>query len=293
MLKRTLLILFLGSLAIFMVQCSQDDTPESIVSPNIDTLPTISGITQTNDLGIVEGGDLNDWCYTSPKSATGTLPTEYALYPAFPNASYYYVNLIYDLPVQSVVSLAIMDTSRTVVRTLVNSSQAAGQYVTGWDLRDSLGTRVSPGIYRVLIKAGDFQCFGDIEVLPVPQPDSGSLVITTGPSDDGMAVTYDSPVPVAALWLVFILDGGTGAPVYDPVTAGMNVRDNLVQSATETQPDTLKIIMVTPVDRIVTMPEGSHYLCDIPVTSGRLSLDYVEASNEMGQLIPAAIIKTQ
>ena len=288
--KRFFPVLFAIAVSIFIINCSFDEINYPVNSGSNDFPHEITGITQTDDLGNVVGGDMTDWCYSQTKNAMGEIPTEYALYPAYPNASYYTFSLIYDLPAQSDVHIYIVDTM-SMVSTLVDETQEAGRYITGWNLLDDAGTRVDPGLYRVMITAGDFSCSGDIQVLPVPQPDSGSLVVYTEISDNFVYVSYDSPVDVAALWLKIIFNGSVGDPIYDLVTRHMTRQSHIAVSNSPDEPDTLKILIVSPLDHLETMPSGSHDLCRIPITSGAVSLDYVEASDEQGALLPAAIIK--
>ena len=292
MVHRLLFVMLMVVFGLFLVQCSDDDNPVDSTGPDTgDTLIVIDGITETDDLGYIIGGDLNDWCYDFTKNSKGPVPSTFALYPAFPNASYYYINLIYDLPLMTDVYIRVIDSTAAVVRDLVDTAQVMGQYVTGWNLLDTAGVRVAPGMYRVLMNAGDFECQGDIEVLPVPEPDSESAIIYTEMSGDNMLVSYDSPEEIAALWLVFISDGDIGTITYDIVLREMSVLDNIVASASDHEPDTLKVIISTPIQQIETIPSGEHGLCIIPITGGRLALNYTEASNEQGQLVPTAIVK--
>ena len=290
MIKQLLLTVMLASMVIFLAQCSNDDNSNPTGSN--DNPNQFTGITETDDLGYILGGDSSDWCYDPSKNGQGIPPTEYALYPAFPNSSYYYFTLIYDLPAASEVVINIVDTSQAIIRELVNQSQEAGQYVTGWDVRDTLGAMVSPGIYRVTMTAGDFECHGDVEVTAVPEPDSETVIVHTHTSGDSMMVSYDSPVKIGAIWMIFTFDGILGDPLYDRVTFGMSLLDNISQSSSPDKPDTLKVLVSTPIAQIKTLPSGEHNLCRIPIESGRISLEYTEVSDSLGEAVyPSAIIK--
>jgi len=290
MFKRLFFILLVASASIFLMNCSDDEEANPVNSDLIDFPVTINGITQTDDLGNVVGGDMTDWCYSQTKNSMSEIPTEYALYPAYPNASYYNFAIIYDLPAQSNVQIYVINTT-SIVRTLVTQTQDAGRYITGWNILDNAGTRVDTGLYQVLMMAGDFICSGDIRVLPVPQPDSGSLIVYTKTLEDDLAVSYDSPSKVAAIWLKFIFNGSVGNPMYDSVAWDMNLISHIAESSSAEEPDTLKVLIVSPVDQLTSMPSGLHDLCRIPVLSGAVSLDYVEASDDLGALIPVAIMK--
>jgi hypothetical protein len=292
MFKRLCSLILIASIPILLANCSNDDDANPIDSAPLDSLIQFDGITETDDLGYLIGGDLTDWCYNSEKSTSEEIPSHYALYPAFPNSSYYSFTIIYDLPVASEVHLVVIDTSESVIRELVNEAQPAGRYRSGWDIRDAEGNRAEPGIYRVIIAAGEFECYGDIEVLPVPEPDSGTIIIHTRTSDNGMLVSYDAPSEIGGMWLIFIYDGIIGTPVYDRVTWRMTRLDNTIETPSADVPDTLKILISTPLSEIRTLPIGINNLCSIPVESGGIALDYIEISDGLGNLVPAAIIKS-
>lgn len=292
MLKRLLPVLLIASTVISLASCSDDDELIPVVSNPTDTLGQFEGITETDDLGYIFGGDLTDWCYTINKNALGEIPSEYTLYPAFPNSSYYYFTIIYDLPALSDVHMAILDSTMSVIHELVNETREAGQYHAGWDIRDAEGNRVEPGIYRVIMTANDFECYGDIEVLPVPEPDSGMVIIHTRTSNNGMLVSYDASIEIGGLWMVFIYDGSVEPPIYDRVTWRMTRLDNTIVVDSEDAPDTLKILISTPLSEIRTLPVGTNDLCSIPVESGGVALGYIEVSDGLGALVPAAIIKS-
>ena len=59
-----------------------------------------------------------------------------------------------------------MRSPEQTVTVLVDQTMPEGVHSLVWDLRDSGGTRVTPGIYRCVIHAGNFLCYGDIQVLP-------------------------------------------------------------------------------------------------------------------------------
>ena len=289
--KRLLVIPIMVLMAVSLIQCTDDEETNPVDPALPDTTLQFSGVTTTDDLGYILDNDTADWCYGAGKSAEGELPTEYALYPAFPNPSYYSFNFIYDLPVQSAVHLFIIDTSAAIISELVQETQPAGRYLTGWDIRDTTGSRVDPGIYRVMLTAGDFECYGDIEVVAPPEPDSRTLVVYTELTDDGLDLTYDSPDKIGALWLVFVFNGVIGSPIYDSATFRMNVMSAITVSSLEDEPDTLKILISTPVNPMRAMPSGQNELCFIPVESGQIALDYVEASDSLGTIMPTAIVK--
>ena len=53
--------------------------------------------------------------------------------------------------------LEVLDTRGRVVRTLSNTAEPTGRYSVNWDGRDGAGAEVSPGVYFVRMRAGQFE----------------------------------------------------------------------------------------------------------------------------------------
>jgi hypothetical protein len=86
------------------------------------------------------------------------------LYPAYPNPTDGSVVLRFALVQASDVTLAVKSPERQV-RTILNGSpKVAGMHDVSWDLRDDLGARIPPGVYRVTFSAGTCSSQGDISV---------------------------------------------------------------------------------------------------------------------------------
>lgn len=62
----------------------------------------------------------------------------------------------YQLPVSSVVNLAIYNMTGQLVRTLVNGEMPAGSHSVVWNATDDTGARVASGVYLYVIRAGEF-----------------------------------------------------------------------------------------------------------------------------------------
>jgi hypothetical protein len=89
-----------------------------------------------------------------------TLPKVFALNQNYPNPFNPSTSIVYDVP-EAVdgtvpVRLTVYNTRGQMVRTLVDTQKAAGQYTIHWDGTNSTGDRVSSGIYFYKISAGDF-----------------------------------------------------------------------------------------------------------------------------------------
>lgn len=140
------------------------------------------GITVTSELGEILGPvDADDWgCLGSiGRGGVGRMaeegpvpppPTAVCLKEAFPNPATSATNLQIALPASSSLTLTVYgrrgETGGRVqlVKTLLDGPFAAGTHQVRWDLTDEAGARVAPGIYRVLLEAGDQAICGDVQV---------------------------------------------------------------------------------------------------------------------------------
>ena len=84
------------------------------------------------------------------------IPTDFRLFPAYPNPFNPITSLRYDLPEQAQVTLTIYDLIGREVTQLVNTTQDAGYRSVQWDATDSFGMPVSAGVYLYQIRAGEF-----------------------------------------------------------------------------------------------------------------------------------------
>ncbi len=83
------------------------------------------------------------------------LPVSYELLQNFPNPFNPSTTINYSVPQHSDVSLVIYNILGSKIRTLVNNSQAQGNYSVVWNGKDDFGNSVSSGIYFYALKAGD------------------------------------------------------------------------------------------------------------------------------------------
>jgi hypothetical protein len=76
------------------------------------------------------------------------------LSPPSPNPARHLSRLAFKLPKEQPVGLVLHDMQGRRVRTLASGSATAGGHSITWDLRDSRGNPVAPGIYFVRLEAG-------------------------------------------------------------------------------------------------------------------------------------------
>ncbi|NOZ75674.1 MAG: T9SS type A sorting domain-containing protein [FCB group bacterium] len=85
-----------------------------------------------------------------------SIPTDYRLYPAYPNPFNPATTLRYDIPEEAEIRIHIYDiTGRTILR-IDSGKQPAGSYRIRWNGRDVRGNQVSDGMYLVRFTAGNF-----------------------------------------------------------------------------------------------------------------------------------------
>lgn len=121
-----------------------------------------SGITQTDESGIVISDDPDDWACPAD---TGSSGGGTRVYPARPNPARPRTVIRFSLARAQHLTIAILGPpSCDTVRTLVRSDQAAGMHEVIWDGVSNEGSVVAPGVYRCVLTAGSFSCHGDIEI---------------------------------------------------------------------------------------------------------------------------------
>ena len=84
------------------------------------------------------------------------LPQKFALLPNYPNPFNPETTIAYQLPESAEVRLAIFNTRGALVRTLVNTTQAAGTYTVRWNGRNDSGAPAPSGVYFYRMTAGEF-----------------------------------------------------------------------------------------------------------------------------------------
>jgi FlgD Ig-like domain len=95
----------------------------------------------------------------SATDAETLLPRVLALYPPAPNPAGVSALIRLDVPASAVVSVdvAVYDVTGRRVRQVVQGTQPPGRYAFVWDLSDSQGRSVAPGVYFVRGIAGEYR----------------------------------------------------------------------------------------------------------------------------------------
>ena len=98
-------------------------------------------------------------------------PTALCMGPAAPNPTAGATRIQFALPVAGHVTVSVYGRRSghgpgepSVVRTLIDADLAVGTHEIAWDLSDDNGARLLPGIYRVVLVAGDEALCGDVEI---------------------------------------------------------------------------------------------------------------------------------
>ncbi|MGE3802401.1 MAG: FlgD immunoglobulin-like domain containing protein [Candidatus Kapaibacterium sp.] len=154
---RTLLMLFSLS---FLSSCG-------IFGPDeID----ISGITRTFDDGTVAENDPDDW---KIQGVVGAGQPFFSVKPAYPNpvSSEKKINFVFSLEVPADVQFNVVNKEGEKIQQIFSLRLENGNHSITWDLTDSDGKKVSPGLYRVTATFVDapkgenhLSTYGDIEI---------------------------------------------------------------------------------------------------------------------------------
>lgn len=84
-------------------------------------------------------------------------PNEVIIHNAYPNPFNPVTYLRYDLPQNEMIKITIYDMMGRIVKTLVNSSQTAGNKTIQWNATDNKNEPISAGLYLYTIQAGEFR----------------------------------------------------------------------------------------------------------------------------------------
>ena len=125
-----------------------------------EDLPMVAGLENVENFYIyVESvmTSMTDDETVSISDDNGSLPKQFALYPAYPNPFNPTTTLGYELPEDAMVNIAIYDMMGRMVKTLVNSNQSAGYKSIKWNATNDMHEPVSAGLYLYTIDAGVFR----------------------------------------------------------------------------------------------------------------------------------------
>jgi hypothetical protein len=87
------------------------------------------------------------------------LPTEYYLYPNYPNPFNSTTIISFDLPRQSQIELVCYDITGALVNRLVSGVYPPGHHEIKWDGLDNRGKQVASGVYYYKLSAGKFSAY--------------------------------------------------------------------------------------------------------------------------------------
>ncbi|TES89701.1 MAG: T9SS type A sorting domain-containing protein [Candidatus Cloacimonadota bacterium] len=92
-----------------------------------------------------------------PHSSPPEIPTVYAVSQNFPNPMKSNTTILYQLPLESFVSLKIYDIAGREVRTLVNRKESFGYKAIKWEGTDNKGRKLPAGVYFYRLKASNYE----------------------------------------------------------------------------------------------------------------------------------------
>lgn len=109
-----------------------------------------------NESSITVTGGNEEQFYTVSRTATGSLPSGFALDQNYPNPFNPSTQIGYNLPQSGNVRLEIFNVLGQQVKTLLDNSVEAGHHVVTWDATDNSGRAVASGIYFYRLTSDGF-----------------------------------------------------------------------------------------------------------------------------------------
>ncbi len=150
-----------------VVDRSNNTQPGMIESPITDTFDSVKAryvrLTVTGAAvyagpwtSIVEFKIFNSSSTTGIKKINGNLPSEFSLFPNYPNPFNPSTVISYHLPQAAFVRLTIYDITGREITKLVEGYQQAGKYNYTWNTENISGKKLSSGTYFARLEAGNF-----------------------------------------------------------------------------------------------------------------------------------------
>jgi len=96
-----------------------------------------------------------NWIATAIDENIAEIPTTYFLNQNYPNPFNPVTTVDYGLPHKSKVSIKVYNLMGKLIRTLVDSEQSAGYYSVEWNALNSVGSKVSTGLYIYRMKTNE------------------------------------------------------------------------------------------------------------------------------------------
>ena len=85
----------------------------------------------------------------------GTMPSNFALRPNYPNPFNPSTIISYDIPLTSDVTIDVYDMRGRMIKNLVSKTQSAGHHFVEWHGSDHFGNHVGAGVYIYQLRAGN------------------------------------------------------------------------------------------------------------------------------------------
>ncbi len=141
-------------------------------------LPQVyNGLTRTDENGIVLSVDAEDWNYDDYLKVTfdtlqngKIVPDMNVVLPPFPNPVIDTLNIQFGLADTARYEITILSRYAKEVKMFQRKSPIPpGLYSIKWNLRDGMGSRLEPEVYRIFFiykkdEMDVFQCYGDIQI---------------------------------------------------------------------------------------------------------------------------------
>ena len=122
-----------------------------------DRLSADGGVVRVSAATVQMRGGTENLVRTPQSLRFAALPTDFVLYPAYPNPFNPTTNLRFFLPQASPVTLRVFDLTGRLVRTLVTEPVGRGFRTATWNGRDRDGRAVASGIYLVELRVADLR----------------------------------------------------------------------------------------------------------------------------------------
>ena len=133
-----------GDFDVFLSGVTADDTLTAIATDTLNNSSVFSTIISADPSSVV--GIIGD----------DILPVRFTLEQNYPNPFNPETRIVYGLPRRSDVTIDILNILGRTVRTLVDESQAAGEYAVTWDGRDGQNRSVASGVYFYRLVTGEY-----------------------------------------------------------------------------------------------------------------------------------------
>ncbi|MCS7230124.1 MAG: hypothetical protein NZ923_08840 [Candidatus Kryptonium sp.] len=144
-------------------------TGESVLLTLIVPKAKIEHLIESNPIVIASVENISKMMMFDISNTNYDFPSEYKLFPAYPNPFNLEAKIEFDVPEYSSVKLIVWDAMGRKVKTLIDAKLDPGRKVVEWDGRDDSGNMVGSGVYFITMFAnsldGDGKFWGSQKVL--------------------------------------------------------------------------------------------------------------------------------